>query len=144
MNDPHVVALHYKLVLGEFVQFSPPAEPLEFQMADFHCTLRDTHLRLEPLGHYQTRDAAKGVVDPLIQAWAMEAAVRLNVPTLRIEYERTELRDRAPGPGTGFPPVVFRRHVLGWRTSHVFRLAMPGLTRCCSRLAVCGSGLRPQ
>jgi hypothetical protein len=99
MNDPHVVALHYKLVLGESVQFSPPTEPLEFEMADFHCMLRDTHLRLEPREHYKSRDAAKGVVDPLIQAWALEAAVRLNVPTLRIEYERTELVDRAPGPG---------------------------------------------
>lgn len=99
MNDPHVTAIHYSLVLGEFVQFSPPAESLQFEMENASGILSDTELRIVPNYHYSSRDAAKAAIEPRIQAWAVQAAIQLRIPTLRIEYERTEIIDRAPTPG---------------------------------------------
>lgn len=70
MNDPHVVALHFKLIVGDDVRYSPPDSVLRFQMGSFACELRGAALRCEPQTHYGIRDDAVRDIKPLVDAWA--------------------------------------------------------------------------
>src|SRR5262245_39522216 len=96
MNDPHLIALHYELELGEDIDFVAPPSPLVFAILDFDCVLDGKELRAAPRQHVATRDDARRVVDPRLTAWQVEAGTRLGFPNLRLVYKRSEMVDRAP------------------------------------------------
>jgi hypothetical protein len=99
MNDPHVVAVRYRLELDEWVRYDPPNSVLAFKRGDFDVTLAGQRVTLVPNVHFATREAARAAAESIIRAWELEASLELRVTGLRMVYERTEIVDRLPTPG---------------------------------------------
>jgi hypothetical protein len=80
MNDPYVVALHFKLIVGDDVRYAPRDDVLRFQIGSFACELSGAGLRCEPQTHYGVRADAIRDIKPLVDAWAVEAAISCAFP----------------------------------------------------------------
>jgi hypothetical protein len=98
VNDPHVVALLYRMKLIEGVTFSE-APPLEFEVKDFRGCLTDNELRIEIKGHIADVESAKAVVEPFLDAWELDAALAVQRREFRFVFERPEVIDRSPIAG---------------------------------------------
>jgi hypothetical protein len=99
MNDPHVVAVRYRLEPGEWMKYEPPKSALAFKRGEFEVTLYGQSVTLVPRAHFATRAAARAAAEPIIRTWELEASLELRVTGLRFVYESTELVDRLPTPG---------------------------------------------
>jgi len=99
MRDPHVVALHYRLVTDpESFEFkNPPA--VQYDGSAFRFRLEDGRLRAEMKDHHATADSAREVVEPFLNAWEIDAAIRRGRREMHFEYDAPEIIDRDPTPG---------------------------------------------
>lgn len=96
MRDPHVVALHYRLVTDpELFEFENPP-PIEHDEPAFRLRLEDGTLRAEMKDHLATAENAREVVEPLLHAWEIDAALRRGRREFCFEFERPEIIDRSP------------------------------------------------
>jgi hypothetical protein len=121
MNDPHVASVHYRLEFGDGTTYSPPSSPLTFTRGDFVFKVSGSEIVLTPTAHFPTRDSALAVAEPIVRAWQLEAAIKLRVPRLKIEYQRTELIDRAPTPGVINGAVEIRGVASATATASIVR-----------------------
>jgi hypothetical protein len=70
-NDPHVVALHYRLDHDETVNFSK-AVPLEYETNDFKVRVENKKAVFTMKTHYGDVAAARAVVEKLTRAWKIQ------------------------------------------------------------------------
>jgi hypothetical protein len=99
MRDPHVVALHYRVVTDRASFEFKDAPPVEHEEAAFSLRLEDDKLRVDMKGHHATPESAREVVDPFLDSWEIAAALHRGRREMRLQFERVEMVDRTPGAG---------------------------------------------
>ena len=97
MNDPHVVALIYKVHHTESVDYAK-AEPLAFEEDDFRVEVKDREARFRMKKHYSTGQEARYAVEPFIRNWVFDAAMGHFPGYFELEFDRPEIVDRKPTP----------------------------------------------
>ncbi len=60
--------------------------------------LSEGRLRIEPSAHFASIEEAKRYVDPFLESWEIDIALRFGSPELSFEYETAEVIDRDPPP----------------------------------------------
>ena len=98
MNDPHVVALLYRVHHHDHVDYSR-AEPLTFETADFHVEVKNQKARFELKQHYATKEDPLELIEPFIQNWEFVSSLSREPNCFRLEYDGVEMIDRRPNPG---------------------------------------------
>ncbi len=98
MNDPHVVALLYRVCHNESVDYSK-AKPLVLDQPDFRVEIKDRKARFELKQHYPTEEEARKLVDPFVRNWEFDASLRQAPGFFRLEFNQAEIIDRRPTKG---------------------------------------------
>ena len=99
MNDPHVVALNYRIDHGETIDYSR-AKPLEREEPGFRLTVKNRKVRFELKKHYATEQQAKEAIGEYIRVWEFDATLKHgNSESFRLVFETPEIIDRRPTPG---------------------------------------------
>ena len=99
MNDPHVVALNYRIEHASWVDWST-AEPLELHEDAFSVRVEDMRVRFLMKEHHATEDDACTAVEDYLRAWEFDAALRHDPGAFKLRFVRSEIEDRNPAPGT--------------------------------------------
>lgn len=102
MNDPHVVALHYRMCVRDSVTFESPP-PLSHEAGPFTLHLKNGQVVVTMREHFDSEQAAREAVDPFLDTWVLHAALKAHRRDFWFEYEHAEVIDRAPPPE---PPGV--------------------------------------
>ena len=96
MNDPHVVALTFKVrrfrESGEYGE----AKPLEHDEEGFRLELKDGTARFEMKEHHATAPEARKVVEPFVRNWEFDALVGQRHEHFHLDSHRPEIIDRSP------------------------------------------------
>ena len=98
MNDPHVVALHFRVHHHDRVDYSK-AGPLVFDTPEFRVEVKDQKARFELKQHHASEEDARRVVEPFIQNWEFESSLQRDPDCFCLEFEGAEIIDRRPTPG---------------------------------------------
>src|SRR6266853_5171822 len=95
--DFHVVSLRYALRSNDRVTYvSPP--PVEVETEEARLRLAEGSVTCEMKTHFQTAEAARAVVEPILRAWEVDADLRWNQGELRFKFEGADIVDRSPAP----------------------------------------------
>lgn len=98
MNDPHVVALTYRIEHGPSKDFSR-TERLAHKESGFRIKVDDGQVRFEFKGHYATEEAAREVIEDYIRRWEFTAGLSRGPGYFKMRFDRAEIEDRKPTPG---------------------------------------------
>ena len=101
MNDPHVVALNYKVRHGPEFDYSG-AKSLCVRTEEFDLQLTDEKARFAMRGHHATEQEARASVDDYIRSWELASALEFGPNAFRLEFDWAEIEDRNPTPGVVF------------------------------------------
>lgn len=107
MNDPHVVALLYKIAHGPSVDYLE-AEPLDHDETGFHVTIAKELVRFDFKDHYATQDAARKAIDAYIRVWELDAGLHMGPNSFQLRFKRAHIVDRNPTPGVVSISAHFR------------------------------------
>ena len=99
VNDPSVVALHYKVEHASSIDYSR-TEPLVVRDDAFDVRVEDRHVRFSMKDHFATERDARDTVDDYIRAWELDAALVMGPSAFTLRFDRSEIEDRNPTPGT--------------------------------------------
>ena len=103
MNDPHVVALEYRIEHGPGVDWSSAA-PLEIQSGRFDIRVENRQVRIDLKDHYSTeREARSAVETDFIPNWEFEVGLNHGPDAFSLRFDHAEIVDRDPPPG---PPAI--------------------------------------
>ena len=118
MNDPHVVALIYRIEHRPNVSYER-AVPLDYGGEHFRVRIEDCRARFQMRNHCATAEDARDVVEPLIRAWEIDAGLRHSPGEIQFVFETVEIVDRNPTTSgvvvhvptaqltiQGYPPTV--------------------------------------
>jgi hypothetical protein len=99
MNDPHVEALLYRVSHAATFSYEK-AKLLEDRLPEFHIKIERLQATVVPTDHFATAEEARAMVEPLLCAWELDAALRHDHPdVLRFAYLEPKIIDRNPAPG---------------------------------------------
>ena len=98
MNDPHVVALLYRVDHTKSVDYSK-AEPLVRDESTFRLEIKDNQARFELKEHYATEEDARNAIENYIRIWEFDACLENGPNSFRLIFERAQIEDRNPTPG---------------------------------------------
>ena len=98
MNDPQVVALIYTVEHGDSVSYENAAPLRHYGWPEFYLTVEDKIARFEFKKHYADKDEAIEAIEPFIQHWEFEAALRRGPSSFSLRYKEAEIVDRNPSP----------------------------------------------
>ena len=98
MNDPHVVALIYRVTHSEEANFDE-AEPLEFETSKFNVRVENCTARFALKEDYSDVTMARSSIEPFIHMWEMWDALNPDLSGFALEYSTPEVVDRNPPPG---------------------------------------------
>ena len=98
MNDPHVVALHYAVVIGADSDFEK-APPLQHTELAFQVEVTSAGATFATRQHFASVEDARAVVQPFVDAWNTLSDVEKGTGVFRLEYRNAEVIDRSPQPG---------------------------------------------
>ena len=107
MNDPHVVALIYRVEHGNSVDYRE-ANPLVRDEPAFRLEVKDNQARFELKNHYATEKDARNVIRDYIDSWEIDACLEHGPDSFRLQFDKAEIRDRKPTPGIKDVAVTFR------------------------------------
>lgn len=97
MNDPHVTELCYQVASDAETKYLDP-EPLSFTHALGSFLIEDGLLTVSPAEHFAREREARAAVDPYLQAWEVDTALKTNPGTILFEFLRSTVVDRLPLP----------------------------------------------
>jgi hypothetical protein len=97
VSDPHVVALHYRVVVGRHCDFDQ-ALPLKHEEVAFALTVAGTAATFTMKEHFASESEARAVVQPFVDAWNMTSGLQRGPGEFHLQYDRAEVMDRAPAP----------------------------------------------
>lgn len=100
MRDPHVVSLRYRLLAAEGVVFDG-APPIEWETEAFRMRLEDGIATFDMTEHHASENSARKRVDEYLRTWVIDAGLRVGHREMSLEFDKAELIDRDPLPGTG-------------------------------------------
>ncbi|HIE31993.1 MAG TPA: hypothetical protein EYP67_06395 [Methanosarcinales archaeon] len=95
MNDPHVKALHYRVIVGKDIDYNN-APPMSETTNEFDLSIDDDTAIFEMNKHYSTADEAKEVVDEYLSAWDILIGLEHDPDDLRFVFDRADVIDRSP------------------------------------------------
>ena len=98
MNDPHVVALLYRVKHGKSHDYSK-AEPLVCNEPAFRLEVIDKQVRFELKEHFATENDARSVLEDYIRNWEFNACLKGGDGCFKLEFNEPEIIDRNPTPG---------------------------------------------
>ena len=98
MNDPHIIALIYRVRHHESVDYGD-AKPLDFENVHFVVRVNDGKARFELREHCATEQKAREIVEPFIQDWEIDAGLRRHPDCFVLDFDKAEIIDRSPSPG---------------------------------------------
>ena len=98
MNDPHVVALLYRVEHSKSVDYNE-AVPLVHEESNFRLEVKDNKASFKFKIHYATREDARNAVEGYIHDWECEACLKMGPDNFRLIFEKAEIIDRKPTPG---------------------------------------------
>ena len=100
MNDPHVVALVYRIKHDDSIDYKD-AEPFCHDEQAFRLEAADGVARFEMHRHFPTIEAADESLTEYLRAWEFDAQLRHGPDTFRLIFDRqnSEIIDRNPTPG---------------------------------------------
>ena len=99
MNDPHVVALRYKVEHASSIDYSSAA-PLVVHEDGFDVRVEDRRVRFSMKAHFATERDARDAVDDYICSWELDAALAKGPNAFKLRFDRAEIEDRNPTPST--------------------------------------------
>ena len=98
MNDPQVIALIYAVEHGNSVSYET-ARPLCYsESPEFDLTVEDKVARFELRKFYADVDEAREAIEPFIQRWEFDAALRGGPNSFSLRFGEAEIVDRNPSP----------------------------------------------
>ena len=97
MNDPHVVALWYRIEHGDSVDYGK-AQPLDRAETGFRVKAEQGRVCFEFKDHYATKDAARKAIKDYIRVWEFDAGLRGGPHSLKLRFDRAQITDRKPPP----------------------------------------------
>lgn len=112
MNDPHVVALIYRVEHGNSVDYRE-AQPLIREEQAFRVEVKDNQARFELKDHYATEKDARNAIKDYIDDWEFDACLEYGLDSFRLQFERAEIKDRNPTPGVTNLQATFPGFRLG-------------------------------
>ena len=113
MNDPHVVALRFRIKHSESIDYSE-AEPLSIEEADFRVDVEERRVRFEFKKHFTTEQEAREAIADYIQPRQIDASLRRgNADAFKLEFDKAEIVDRNPTPGAVRLSASFEAQVTG-------------------------------
>ena len=127
MNDPHVVALNYRIEHHSSVDYDK-ASPLNHSEDAFEIHVEDNNVRFAMNRHYATQSEAIESVEGYIRTWEYLAALQYGPNEFKLVFDGAEIEDRDPTPGVVFAtakPVRVNVSV-SQAVGHVSRGAYPG------------------
>ena len=95
MNDPHVKALYYRVVVGKGVDYNN-APPLSETTDAFEIALDGKNAVFEMKQHYSTADEAKAVVEQYVRAWGILIGLEHDPDDLQLVFDHADIVDRSP------------------------------------------------
>lgn len=95
MNDPHVNALHYRVVVGKDVDYDNAA-PLSETTEDFEFSLDGKTAVFKMKEHYSTANEAKAVVEQYLRAWDILIGLEQDPGDFRLVFDNADIIDRSP------------------------------------------------
>ena len=98
MNDPHVVALLYRVIHGKSHDYSK-AERLNMDGPGFQVVVEDEEVRFEFKDHYATENDARKAVEHYIHNWEFDACLKGGDDCFKLEFKKATRVDRRPIPG---------------------------------------------
>ena len=99
MNDPHVVALIYRIEHSASVNYDR-AKPFVREEPAFWLKVKDERVRFEFKKHYATEVDAQEAIEDYIRNWEFDACLERNDPDyFRLKFDKSEIEDRKPTPG---------------------------------------------
>jgi hypothetical protein len=98
MNDPHVTALHYSVIHGDWVDYTQ-AKPFDHDEPGFHVHVENLHVRFDMKDHYATQDAARAAVEPFIRSWELSQALENRPGAFELRFDSSNIVDRNPPAG---------------------------------------------
>ena len=98
MNDPHVVALYYRIEHLSSVDYSR-TEPTCHEEEGFSIRIEDGRVCLVMKEHYPTEAAAKDAVEPYLCSWELGAALTGRPGYFELKFDGSKREDRNPTPG---------------------------------------------
>src|SRR5215211_5969117 len=106
MNDPHVEALHYRLVSDETEATfdAPPAR--EADRGAFQVRLADGILTVTMTDHHATEASARAQIEPYLRAWSIKTALDYPRLLMQFDYIGPTIVDRDPPPAPPGSVVV--------------------------------------
>ena len=110
MNDPHVVALIYRVEHGNSVDYRE-AKPFIRDEPAFRLEVKDNQARFELKNHYATEKDARNVIRDYIDSWEIDACLEHGPDSFRLQFDKAEIRDRKPTPGIKDVAVTIRSGV---------------------------------
>ena len=126
MNDPHVVALNYKIEHHSSVDYDK-ACPLDHSEDAFKIHVERNNVRFAMKRHYATKSEALEAVEGYIHAWEHLAALQYGPNEFKLVFDGAEIEDRDPTPGVVYAsakPIRVKVSV-SEPTGHVSRGAYP-------------------
>ena len=126
MNDPHVVALNYKIEHHSSVDYDK-ACPLDHSEDAFEIHVERNNVRFAMKRHYATKSEALEAVEDYIRAWEHLAALQCGPNEFKLVFDGAEIEDRDPTPGVVYASAkpIHAIASLGEATAHVSRGAYP-------------------
>ena len=104
MNDPHVVALHYRIEHGPDVIDWSRAAPLDKEEHRYRVQAESGRVRFELKEHYPSEEAARFAVEAdYIRNWEFVVGLARGPNAFTLRFEHSEIVDRNPPPGP--PPL---------------------------------------
>ena len=113
MNDPHVVALNYRIIHSDTIDYSN-AKPLYLNECGFSLTVENDLARFAFKEHYSSEEQARESLAEYIRVWEFDAALKHeNHDAFRLEFEKAEIIDRNPTPIPGHLDISFHGKMSG-------------------------------
>lgn len=104
MRDPHVEALYYGVSADEGTEYIDP-EPMSFTHTLGEFSIADRTLTLVPAEHFASERQARDAIGPYLRTWEVETDLTRGPGTIRFEFQRSTIVDRAP-PAEGGNRVI--------------------------------------
>jgi hypothetical protein len=99
VNDPHVLALRYRIERLRDISYPEATEPEEYAFDTFTVTRTGYSATGTLLTHFATDDEAREHIEPILRAWERADAFTRGSPEFRFDYESVDVIDRAADPG---------------------------------------------
>ncbi len=95
MNDPHVKALYYRVIVGEDIDYDN-APPVSEITDEFDLSIDGDIAIFEMKKHYPTAGEARAVADGYLRAWEILIGLEYDPDDLRFVFDRADVIDRSP------------------------------------------------